>query len=194
MVNKKYNIILLDPAWNIGYVKGGEKVGTIKGGVPLPYNTLTDEEIMALNIQSLASDNSFLFMWTIDSKIPKVSEFMDRWGFKFNSIAFVWNKVSKYNRNKVRTTLTPYTRRSCEYCFLGTRGKVKSMVKDHYVLQYVEWASETRKHSVKPKEVKDRIVRLCGDLPRIEIFAREKTEGWDAMGYDIDGIDIRKII
>ncbi|PJA87795.1 MAG: DNA methyltransferase, partial [Candidatus Moranbacteria bacterium CG_4_9_14_3_um_filter_40_7] len=46
--------------------------------------------------------------------------------------------------------------------------------------------------SVKPDEVRDRIVQLVGDLPRIELFAREQIEGWDAIGYDIDGLDIRQ--
>lgn len=45
-------------------------------------------------------------------------------------------------------------------------------------------------HSKKPDEVRNRIVQLCGNLPRIELFARQKADGWDALGYDIDGRDI----
>lgn len=106
-------------------------------------------------------------------------------GFKYNSLAFIWNKISKHKEGILRTTLTPYTRRSCEYCFMGTRGKVKNMLKDRYVLQYVPLASQTRKHSLKPDEVRKRIVRLCGDLPRIELFSRENIEGWDAWGNQV---------
>ena len=73
---------------------------------------------------------------------------------------------------------------------MGTRGKTKDLIKNHYVLQYVPWASPTRKHSAKPDEVRERIVRLCGDLPRLELFARDKKDGWDSMGYDIDGVSI----
>jgi len=182
---KKYNIIYADPAWDMGYVKGGKTQGSVKGGEPLPYSTMTDKEIMEMPIKDITADNAFLFLWVTDNRIPIVADIMQAWGFKYNSIAFIWNKISKCN-TKVRTTLTPYTRRSCEYCFLGTRGKTKEMVKDHYVLQHIAWASQTRKHSVKPPEVAERIVKLCGDLPRLELFARQNIQGWDAWGNEVE--------
>jgi site-specific DNA-methyltransferase (adenine-specific) len=183
---KKYQIIYADPAWDMGYVKGGLTAGSVKGGEVLPYQTMKDEAIMAMPICDIVHENALLFMWVTDNRIPKISQFMEAWGFKFNSLAFVWNKISKHQEGKVRTTLTPYTRRSCEYCFLGTRGKTRDLIKDHYVLQYVAWASQTRKHSVKPPEVRDRIVALCGDIPRVELFAREQIEGWDVFGNEVE--------
>lgn len=50
------------------------------------------------------------------------------------------------------------------------------------------------KHSKKPSEIRDRIVELCGDVPRIELFAREKVDGWDCIGNEIDGRDIRDVL
>lgn len=189
-MNKKYQIILADPPWDSEYVKGGLKVGTVKGGEILPYSTMTNKQIAELPIKNIVADDALLFMWVIDSRIPIVSQLMMSWGFKYNSLAFVWNKISKYKDGVVRTTLTPYTRRSCEYCFLGVKGRTRALVVDHYVLQYLPWASQSKKHSVKPHETRDRIVRLCGDIPRIELFACEKYEGWDSIGYDIDGKNI----
>lgn len=194
--NRKYNIIYADPAWEMGYVKGGLTAGSIKGGEVLPYSTMTDDEIMAMPIKDIADENALLFMWVTDNRIPKVSELMAAWGFKYNSLAFIWNKITKCTTNqidifnevsneKVRTTLTPYTRRSCEYCFMGTRGSARELIKDHYVLQYVAWASRTRKHSEKPDEVRKRIVKLCGDIPRVELFARQQKTGWDAWGNEV---------
>lgn len=49
-------------------------------------------------------------------------------------------------------------------------------------------------HSKKPDEIRERIVDLCGNLPRIELFAREKCEGWVSIGNEIDGKDIREAI
>ena len=181
----KYQIVYADPPWKMGYVKGGLTAGSVKGGEAMPYQTMSDEEIMKMQVGNIVADDAFLFMWVTDNRIPKVESIMNAWGFKYNSLAFIWNKVSKYKEGVVRTTLTPYTRRSCEYCFMGTRGKTKDMVKDHYVLQHVPWASETRKHSVKPDEVRKRIVRLCGDIPRIELFARDKHDGWDVWGDEV---------
>jgi N6-adenosine-specific RNA methylase IME4 len=184
---KKYNIIYADPPWDIGYVKGGDTAGSIGGGVALPYPTMTDSEIANLNVQKIVADDALLFMWVIDSRIPIAAEIMKSWGFNFNSVAFIWNKTTKCKtEGKVRTILSPYTRRSCEYCFLGTRGKAKSLVKHNYVLQYLPWASETRKHSVKPPEARERIVQLCGDIPRVELFARQKTQGWHVWGNEIE--------
>jgi N6-adenosine-specific RNA methylase IME4 len=207
-LNKKYNIIYADPAWDMGYVKGGLTAGSVKGGEVLPYQTMTDEEIMAMPIRDITEDNAFLFLWVTDNRIPKIADFMKAWGFNYNSLAFVWNKITKrtealegqinlfndYPDDKVRTTLTPFTRRSCEYCFLGTKGKTRELIKDHYVLQYVAWASRTRKHSVKPNEVRNRIVKLCGDLPRIELFARQNFNGWDAWGNQVqESVEINNV-
>lgn len=54
--------------------------------------------------------------------------------------------------------------------------------------------SRIREHSKKPDEVRDKIVEICGDLPRVELFAREKVKGWDSIGFDIDGRDIRDVL
>jgi len=170
----------------MGYVKGGKTAGSVKGGVALPYSTMTDEQIMQMPVRNMADDNAFLFMWITDNRIPKVAQFMEAWGFRYNSLAFVWNKISKYKEGVVRTTLTPFTRRSCEYGALGTRGKVRHMVQDHTVKQYLPYASQTRRHSAKPPETAQRIVQLCGDLPRIELFARSQTEGWDVWGNEVE--------
>ena len=39
-------------------------------------------------------------------------------------------------------------------------------------------------HSRKPAEIRDRIVELCGDVPRIELFARQSADGWDRWGNE----------
>lgn len=48
-----------------------------------------------------------------------------------------------------------------------------------------------QEHSQKPPEIKNRIIELMGDLPRLEMFAREETPGWISIGNEIDGKDIR---
>jgi N6-adenosine-specific RNA methylase IME4 len=83
-----------------------------------------------------------------------------------------------------------WTRANAELCLLATKGKPKR--KSASVHSIVETPIE--KHSKKPNEVRNRIVELCGDLPRIELFARETTEGWDVFGnevtkYSIKGLD-----
>ena len=77
-----------------------------------------------------------------------------------------------------------WTMKGGEICLLATKGKVHSKIVSHKVRQLVEAARG--EHSQKPKEVRDRIVQLMGDLPRIELFAREKVEGWDAWGNEVE--------
>jgi N6-adenosine-specific RNA methylase IME4 len=74
-----------------------------------------------------------------------------------------------------------YTRANNEICLLGTRGKPLAR-KSKAVQQIV--ISQIREHSRKPDEVRERIVELFGDLPRIELFARQAADGWDCWGNE----------
>ena len=75
-----------------------------------------------------------------------------------------------------------WTRSNAEICILATKGHPKREAKDIHQLII----SSVKRHSQKPEEVRDRIVRLLGDVPRIELFARERTEGWHVWGDEID--------
>lgn len=109
---------------------------------------------------------------------------MEAWGFEYKTAAFVWvKKTSRAGGNA--WGMGAYTRANAEVCLLGvTKGfKAGEMVKSHRVHQIVE--SPVREHSRKPEEVRDRIVELLGDVPRIELFARERFPGWDAWGDEL---------
>ena len=73
-----------------------------------------------------------------------------------------------------------------ELCLLGAKGKANSLIQSHKVRQLVEAIRDRTKHSAKPNEVRKRIVQLMGDIPRIELFARGKTPGWDVWGNEVD--------
>ena len=105
---------------------------------------------------------------------------MKDWGFKYKTLAFCWSKHTK-NGKKV-SNLGRWTMGNVELCLLGVRGKPKRKIKN--IKQLVE--AERTKHSKKPEEVRNRIVKLMGDIPRIELFARQKTEGWDVWGNEVE--------
>jgi N6-adenosine-specific RNA methylase IME4 len=176
----KYQIIYADPPWAFtGYVKEN-KSGLIRR-FPLPYPTLTDKEIMALPIKNILMDDAILFLWCVDSRIGILSELMRLWGFKYKTVGFIWNKIAK-TTNGVNATYSAYTRKSCEFLYIGTKGK--GLVKYHGQNQY--FPKPKTRHSEKPQEFKEMIVKMCGDLPRIELFARQKTEGWDSWGNEVE--------
>ncbi len=86
--------------------------------------------------------------------------------------------------------LGKYTISNAEYCLIARKGKYWREARN--VKQIIKYPKTI--HSSKPPEIRDRIVSLCGDLPRVELFARDLCKGWDSIGNEIDGMDIRDVI
>jgi N6-adenosine-specific RNA methylase IME4 len=171
----KYKIIYADPPWEYVKLNFYEK----KGVNNKVYNRMKIEDIKSLQIPS--DKDSLLFLWVTNPMFKKGLEVMESWGFEFTTIAFVWIKT--YKNGKEITGMGRYTRSCVELCLLGKKG-VGVVRKDTNVPQIVY--SNLERHSKKPDEVRDRIIRLFGDIPRIELFAREKTKGWDVWGNEVE--------
>ena len=67
-------------------------------------------------------------------------------------------------------------------CLLATRGHPQRQAAN--VHQFI--ISPIREHSRKPDEARDKIVALMGDVPRVELFARQSTPGWDVWGNEVE--------
>jgi len=182
-MNKKYQIIYCDPPWGFrGYDLKSEAryVGN-------KYAVMNLEDIQNLPINSIADDDCILFLWVTMPKLNECWELIKKWGFEYKTVAFTWVK-----RNKKSPSwfwgMGRWTRANAELCLLATKGKPKRINAGiHSVVD-----TPIRAHSQKPDEVRERIVRLVGDLPRIELFAREKTPGWDVWGNEVEGdIDLQ---
>ena len=154
------------------------------------YPTQSKNWIKKLLVRDIADVDCALFMWTTDAHIKEAIETIEAWGFKYITIAFVWEKKTK--TGKTVANLGAWTMKNYEICLLGTKGAMLKYKKVNNIYQKVE--AERTKHSKKPDEVRKRIELLFGDLPRIELFAREKADGWDAIGNGIDGMDIKEKI
>ena len=115
---------------------------------------------------------------------------MEAWGFQYKTAAFVWVKKNRKNGGNF-WGMGAYTRANAEVCLLGTSPGFRAgeKVRSHKVHQIVE--SPYERHSKKPNEVRKRIVELLGDVPRIELFARESAEGWDAWGDEAPEISVK---
>ena len=183
--SKKYQIILADPPWSY-YNDSDSFVGitTVVGMRNVPYRTLASKKIMALPVSKIADDNCILFIWTTDYHLEKCLQVIKCWGFKYVTVGFVWAKKNK--QGKPICFMGAYTLKSgSELCLLATKGQeIHKLVKNHKVRALVE--SERETHSKKPEEVRKRIVELMGNLPRIELFARQKVEGWDCWGNEVE--------
>jgi len=178
--DKKYRIVYADPPWHFGSRRcscslTGEQVR-------LPYETQRDEWIFDLPVRDIVLPNSVLFLWTTDAHLPIALGAMEKWGFKYRTVGFVWLKRTARGRHVF--VMGNWTNKSSESCLLGTRCRAHVFLVRRDVRQLVE--ARRRGHSRKPDEVRDRIVQMFGDAgPRIELFARERHEGWDAWGDEI---------
>lgn len=139
------------------------------------------EDLCRLPISELAADDCALFMWATFPQLSEALQLIKSWGFTYKTVAFVWLK-----KNKVADSwfygLGFWTRGNAEICLFATKGKPKRQSAS--VHQFI--ISPIEQHSKKPDEARDKIVQLMGDLPRIELFARQSPEGWDVWGNEVE--------
>jgi N6-adenosine-specific RNA methylase IME4 len=139
------------------------------------------EDIENLPIANICDKNCYLFLWTTAPCIQESLCVLNAWGFTFFTIAFTWIKLNKKS-NSLFWGMGNATRANPEYVLLGRKGKLERKAKNiHSVIM-----SKLEHHSKKPDEVRNKILELYGDLPRIELFAREKIQGWDVWGNQIN--------
>lgn len=174
---KKYQIIYADPPWSY-------KVWSNKGkgrSAESHYNTMNASDIQSMPIKGISEKDSVLLLWVIYPCLEEGLELIKHWGFKYKTCAFSWVKMNK-SQNTPFVGMGYYTRANNEICLLATKGKPLQRLSKS-VKQVL--LSPIREHSRKPDEIRDRIVALFGDLPRIELFARQSAEGWDSMGNEL---------
>lgn len=180
---KKYGVIYADPPWHY-------KVYSKKGmgrSAESHYPTMKLEDIKALPVADLANRDCALFLWVTLPCLLEGIEVLKAWGFEYKTTAFVWVKQNR-KADSLFWGMGYWTRSNAEICLLGTKGRPKR--KDAGIHQVV--ISHVEEHSRKPQEVHDRIIRLMGDVPRIELFARRKTEGFDVWGNEVESDIILK--
>ena len=169
-----YDILYADPPWQYGQPQY-TKSGTVKS-VEDHYPTMTLEAMKALKVPNICKKDCLLFMWTSSPHLAQAIELMEAWGFEYKTIAFVWEK-QKPNPGS-------YTISSCEICIVGKKGKIPSPRGSRKERQFL---SEMRTiHYRKPAEIRNRIMRMFPTQKKLELFAREATEGWELYGNEVE--------
>lgn len=174
MEQKKYSIIYADPPWRYEMKKG-------QGVAENHYSTMGIEEICSLPVQEICEKDCALFLWVTFPQLPEAFRVIKTWGFRYKTVAFVWIKLNR-SGNGYFFGLGYWTRGNAEICLLAVRGKPKRISRKVFQLIF----SPLQEHSKKPAEARERIVELMGDLPRIELFARQKSSGWDVWGNEVE--------
>ena len=179
--NKKYQIIYADCPWNIKIISRQVRPKQLD----MPYKRMSYEEICKLPVKEICDDNQcHLFLWTTHKWLPKAFKVMEDWGFKYNC-TLTWNKTYGF---------TPFSFMwSTEFLLYGQlKDKWKRPIGvGKFKTCFTEKPTE---HSRKPSMVRNMIIGFCGDLPRIELFARppkdllfedESYKGWDVWGNEV---------
>ena len=176
--DKKFKTILADPPWRFQNSTG--KMAPEHKRLSR-YPTMNLEDIKSLPVSNLCNNPAHLYLWVPNALLTEGLEVMKSWGFKYKTIAFNWIKTtSKGNYCK---NVAPWTMKSSEICLFGVKGMMTKYKKANNIESLV--VAERTKHSKKPEEVRNRIELLFGDLPRIELFARKTSPGWDVWGNEV---------
>lgn len=166
----KYNVIYADPPWKYNDRQNSKKLG----GAIKHYPLLSTDDICRLPIRKISSNNAVLFLWTTSPLLEESFKVVKAWGFKYKS-SFIWDKV-KHNMghyNSVRH----------EILLICTMGSFTPRVKRLFdSVQSIERTA----HSEKPHEFYDIIETLYPDTKKIELFARNKRDGWHVWGNELD--------
>ena len=185
--DRKYQIVYADPPWKFSSKELQKYNGERFTSMDKHYQTQNKDWIYGLPVDVITDNDCALFLWVTDAHLKEGIKTIESWGFKYITIAFVWEK--KTVTGKTVANLGAWTMKNYEMCLFGTKGTMLKYKKVNNIYQKVE--AERTTHSKKPELVRWNIERLFGNLPHIELFAREKVDGWDALGNEIDGMDIR---
>ena len=179
--DKKYNIIYADPPWNYNDKRTGYKMS---GGATNHYNTMKTNELenMKETINKISAEDCMLFMWATFPNLEECLKLIKSWGFTYKTLGFSWVKTNK-NNGKPFFGIGYYTKSNCEVCLLAIKGKPSNLKESNYVSSCI--ISERMEHSKKPNEARKRIEQLVGQVPKIELFARQEVEGWDCWGNEV---------
>ena len=196
-MSKKYQVIYADPPWAFSNQNTG---GSMKSSAQAKYTVATTEDLKRLDVGSIADDNCVLVMWYVGAMPQDAIDLVKSWGFTLKNMnGFVWNKLTVNNNPFFGMGF--WSRAGSESAIIATKGKPKPACRSvravgNYdpesldeVLAHLCYvgAYQNIRHSQKPDEFRDKCVELMGDVPRLEIFARTKTKGWDVFGNEVKG-------
>lgn len=171
----KYKIIYADPPWTYQ-----DKANAGERGASHKYSTMSVAQLCALDIEAIAARDCLLAMWWVAPMPREALRVIDAWGFKLRTMkGFTWRKTTKHGAEHFG--MGHWSRANTEDCLFATRGSPKRISAG--VRQLI--SAQVREHSRKPDQVRDALVRLMGDVPRIELFARQEHAGWHAWGDQV---------
>jgi len=186
---KKYSIIYCDPPWDYGgklqFDRSSKKNNNDEWKKPIfisaanfKYPTVKTKKLKEIPVKDICDENCLLFMWVTNPHLAQGIELGKSWGFEYKTVAFVWDKMV-HNPGQ-------YTMSYCELCLVFKKGKIPQPRGARNEKQLIRKLRS--EHSKKPEEVRNSIESMFPTQNKIELFAREKPNGWDVWGLDVQEI------
>jgi len=166
--DKKYTVVYADPPWDVKKIKRGVRPNQVE----FDYPTMSLEEIKALPVANISEDQSCLFLWATHAYLPKAFGVMESWGFKYQR-TITWDKQNGL-------CLFGFHHRT-EFLLFGYRGKIEMYPRRPAFPTMVQ--AKSPRHSEKPQTFRE-LIAPFGDT-RIELFARQRVDGWDSWGNEV---------
>jgi len=207
------NVIYADPPWRYQKNVHAGALKRKNGTFLYPTMSVAELSALGPSIQRISATDTALFIWATMPLIQECLDVIKAWGFKYKTCFVNWVKTTKQG-DRPAFGVGYYTRSNAELCLVAVRGKIasyKRLLPDEVsrgaskMTSIVHEEDPTvrpnflsllndsptpvvmtprREHSRKPEIVREMIVQLLGDVPRIELFAREQTLGWQTVGNE----------
>ncbi|WQY99916.1 adenine methylase [Salmonella phage VB_ST_SPNIS2] len=175
----KYTLIYADPPWVYR-----DKAADGERGAGFKYPVMNVLDICRLPVWDLAAEDCLLAMWWVPTQPVEALKVIEAWGFRLMTMkGFTWHKTNKHKGNSA-IGMGHMTRANSEDCLFAVRGKLPARM-DASICQHV--TAPRMENSRKPDVIREKLVQLLGDVPRIELFARQSSHGFDVWGNQCDG-------
>jgi len=164
-----YRTIVVDPPWKMKKSKRSVRPKQIV----MDYEVMSLDEIMRFPIRKfMSADGCHVYLWTTHKHLPDAFAVFKAWGVNYHC-TLTWIK---------NVGFTPFSWMfSTEFVLFGLVGNLPVIKKG----MRTDFKGKVREHSRKPDEFYE-IVKRVSPEPRIDIFSREKRDGFDQYGYEID--------
>lgn len=178
--NHTYDIVYADPPW---FYYGSE----IKDAAAAKHYPLMDQEELAkLPVRSVMAKRAALFVWATGPRLNFALELIARWGLHYRGVAYVWVKTNARGKIIRGQGVPPtFTKPTTEFVLAATTMPTGRAFPLLDLAQGQVVLEPRSQHSRKPAIFRRLITELCGERPRIELFARESVDGWDAWGPEV---------
>jgi N6-adenosine-specific RNA methylase IME4 len=163
---KRYQIIYADPPWRYDFSKDSAD------RIEAHYPTMTVDEICAA--VPPAEDNAVLYLWATAPKLLEALRVMKSWGFAYKTQA-VWDKTW--------VGMGYWFRGQHEILLVGVRGKFSPP--SPTTRQSSVYREKKTEHSRKPEYFRALIDKQFPNCTKLEMFARQKSRGWDVWGNEV---------